>query len=57
MSGILISPEMQTRVKSVPSEGPVLHGEAEGPKPTGLGWSLGRADGQTYLPKADGAFL
>lgn len=57
MSGILISPEMSTYVKCVPSEGPALRGEAGGPELTGLGWSLGRADGQRLLFKADGAFL
>lgn len=36
-------------MESVPGEGPALRGEAGGPEPTGLGRSVGHADGQTHL--------
>lgn len=44
-------------MESVPGEGPALRGQAGGPEPTGLGRSVGHADGQTRLLTAGGAFL
>lgn len=43
-------------MESVPGEGPALRGEAGGPEPTGLGRSVGRADGQTRLLTAVALF-
>lgn len=43
-------------MESVPGEGPALRGQAGGPEPTGLGRSVGHADGQTCLLTAVALF-
>lgn len=43
-------------MESVPGEGPALRGQAGGPEPTGLGRSVGHADGQTRLLTAVALF-